>query len=114
MKFTFELDDDYFDDSRDFAFEVKESAIQACVDRLMKEEATDGYYSSSRIAVGEILKQNKQEIIDGIIKMVADNVCKKNEIASLMPKASEINQINRENQKYFEELIEKAIAKKFK
>lgn len=64
--------------------------------------------------VREIIKENKDIIIDKIVNKVSENIERKKSISALTPKASEITQINKENEEYFLELINKCIAKKFR
>lgn len=64
--------------------------------------------------VREVIKENKDVIIDKIVNKVSENIERKRSISVLTPKASEITQINKENEEYFLGLIDKCIAKKFK
>ena len=64
--------------------------------------------------VKRLVKENKDDIIEKATDKVADKVLARKEIRDQMPKKKEINDINKEWGKYFEELIDKAIARKFK
>ena len=64
--------------------------------------------------VKRLVKENKDDIIEKATDKVADKVLARKEIRDQMPKKKEINDINKEWEKYFEELIDKAIARKFK
>ena len=64
--------------------------------------------------VKEIIKANSNDIIDRVVDRVADEIIKKKAIVNEMPKKSEVANINKEWEKYFMELIDKAIAKRFK
>ena len=64
--------------------------------------------------VKEIVKNHSEEIVNAIISKVADEVIRKKAIVSEMPKKSEIIGINKEWEDYFVELIDKAIARRFK
>lgn len=64
--------------------------------------------------VKRLVKENKDDIIEKATDKVADKVFARKEIRDQMPKKKEIDDINKEWKKYFEELIDKAIARKFK
>ena len=64
--------------------------------------------------IKRLVKENKDDIIEKATDKVADKVLARKEIRDQMPKKKEINDINKEWEKYFEELIDKAIARKFK
>ena len=64
--------------------------------------------------VKRLVKENKDDIIEKATDKVADKVFARKEIRDQMPKKKEIDDINKEWGKYFEELIDKAIARKFK
>ena len=64
--------------------------------------------------IKKLVKENKDDIIGKATDKVADKVLARKEIKDQMPKKKEINDINKEWRKYFEELIDKAIARKFK
>lgn len=60
------------------------------------------------------MKNNSNHIINSVIDKVAENIIRKKAIVDEMPKKSEIKNINIEWENYFMELIDKAIAKRFK
>ena len=64
--------------------------------------------------IKKLVKENKDDIIEKATDKVADKVFARKEIRDHMPKKKEIDDINKEWGKYFEELIDKAIARKFK
>ena len=64
--------------------------------------------------IKKLVKENKDDIIEKATDKVADKVLARKEIRDQMPKKKEINDINKEWEKYFKELIDKAIARKFK
>lgn len=64
--------------------------------------------------IKKLVRDNKDNIIEKATNKVADRVFARKEIRDQMPKKKEINDINKEWEKYFEELIDKAIARKFK
>ena len=74
----------------------------------------DKVYSTIIADAKEIVKTNSKEIIDEVIARVSNEILKKKAIVNEMPKKSEITNINKEWENYFVELIDKAIAKRFK
>ena len=64
--------------------------------------------------IKKLVKENKDDIIEKATDKVADKVFARKEIRNQMPKKKEIDDINKEWEKYFEELIDKAISRKFK
>jgi hypothetical protein len=74
----------------------------------------DRVYETIRNDAKEIVKTHSNEIVDRVVDRVADEIIKKKAIVNEMPKKSEIANISKEWQDYFMELIDKAIAKRFK
>lgn len=116
MKFEFEIFDEEFTDlwgSQDF----KNVVIAHAVDELVQEIFNDLHFDTRSI-IQQIIKENKAKITAQVIAdveaKVADSIARKKEIVEITPKASELSTINKENEKYFMELIDKAIAKRFK
>lgn len=113
MKFYFELNDEDFDlyCSSDFKQVVINNVTDQIVDKIVEE-------INFNISVSSILKDCKQEIIDKVIEKVSikvsESIAKKKAIMEITPKVSELTKIDRENEKYFIDLIDKAIAKRFK
>ena len=99
---------------KDFLDLVKEGAVDTLCEQLVDGEV----YEQAEALIKETIKLHKQEIIDRVVKEVTEGVTKKieksKEVIANTPKASELISINRDNEKYFMELIDKAIAKKFK
>ena len=99
---------------KEFIDLVKKGAADAMCEQIVDGEA----YAQAEALTKEIIKLHKQEIIDKVVKEVTEGVTKKieksKEVIANTPKASELTAINRDNEKYFMELIDKAIAKRFK
>lgn len=93
---------------------IADLAIKKFVDDLYDSECCDGAYDVIQNACKTIVEDNKKHIIDTVIKRVTETILKKKAIADSMPKKSEISGINKEWEEYFMELIDKAIAKRFK
>ena len=118
MKFTFEIPDEEFEymyGGRDFENAVMSTAVDSILHEMVYN--TSGYYNSIKQNVDKIINENKKEIVktatQAVVDRVSAEVIAKKNIKDLMPKTSEINAINKENEKYFLELIDKAIAKRF-
>lgn len=74
----------------------------------------DRVYASIKDDISKLVKEKSGEIIDKVTENVTNEIIKKKAIVEKMPKKSEINSINKEWEQYFIELIDKAIAKRFK
>lgn len=112
MRLYFDIDDSWYEgyDSYDFKQDVKNGIIKSIVNRLL----TEGKYSLTEEEARQIVKENKAEIIDKVIQKVSDTIIKKQEIKSLTPSFSELKNADAQVVKYFEEMVDKAIAKRFK
>lgn len=64
--------------------------------------------------VSIILRDYKDEIISSVVKELTESVSKKKAIMDQTPKRKDFQNINKEWEEYFEGLIAKCIAKKFK
>ena len=53
-----------------------------------------------------------RNIKDMVVERVAEKIAKKKALAAMTPKVSEIAAMDKDNIAYFEEMIDKAIAKK--
>ena len=74
----------------------------------------DNVYGTIRNDAKEIVKNHSKEIVDKVVDRVSNEITKKKSIVNEMPKKSEVANINKEWENYFVELIDKAIAKRFK
>ena len=112
MRLYFDIDDSWYEgyDSYDFKQDVKNGIIKSIVNRLL----TEGKYSLTEEEARQIVKENKAEIIDKVVQKVSDVILKKQEIKSLAPSFSEMKNADAQVVKYFEEMVDKAIAKRFK
>ena len=99
---------------KDFKEAIVEVAIQKFIDDMYNNYMDDRVYSTIKDEAKEIVKSHSKEIIDEVINRVSNEIIKKKAIADEMPKKSEITNINKEWENYFVELIDKAIAKRFK
>ena len=108
----------YYEDEdisvKDFKKIIVDVAISKFIDKMYDDYMNDKVYSTIKDDTKEIVKSHSKEIIDGVIDRVSNEIIKKKAIADEMPKKSEITNINKEWENYFVELIDKAIAKRFK
>lgn len=93
---------------------IADIAIEKFIYELYNSYMNGSAYDGIRNDVKEVVKTNSKEIIDRVVGMVSDEILKKKSIVNEMPKKSEVANISKEWEKYFIELIDKAIAKRFK
>lgn len=112
MRLYFDIDDNWYEgyDSYDFKQDVRDGIVKSITDNLL----TEGKYSLTEEEARQIVKENKTEIIDKVVQKVSDAILKKQEIKSLAPSFSELKNADAQVVKYFEEMVDKAIAKRFK
>lgn len=112
MKFTFDIPDDDlygYDTVREY---ILDKAARYAADNLMQIDAGHEY-SSVEVIIRETIKNKEKEIIDAAVKRVSDSIAKKKSIVAITPKARDIAAADKDNEKYFTELIDRAIAKRF-
>lgn len=112
MRLYFDIDDNWYEgyDSYDFRQDVRQGIIESIVNNLLAE----GKYGLTEEEARQIVKENKAEIIDKVVQNVTATILKKQEIKSLAPSLSELKNADAQVVKYFEEMVDKAIAKRFK
>lgn len=112
MRLYFDIDDNWYEgyDSYDFKQDVRDGIVKSITKNLL----TEGKYSLTEEEARQIVKENKAEIIDKVVQNVSDVILKKQEIKSLAPSFSELENADAQVVKYFEEMVDKAIAKRFK
>ena len=93
---------------------IADVAIEKFIDKLYDNYMSDRAYKANKDEVNDVVKNHSKEIVDTVVDKVADKILQKKSIMNEMPKKSEISNINKEWQQYFIELIDKAIAKRFK
>ena len=112
MRLYFDIDDNWYEgyDSYDFKQDVRNGIVKSITKNLL----TEGKYSLTEEEARQIVKENKAEIIDKVVQNVSAVILKKQEIKSLAPSFSELKNADAPVVKYFEEMVDKAIAKRFK
>ncbi len=116
MRFYFDIDDYEFEQDYgvDFRQSVKNGAVDALAMQIYNEETdTDRWYSEVQQTIKEIIKSKQDEICEKVIERVAEKIAKKKAIVAITPKASEIAAADNDNVAYFEQMIDRAIAKRF-
>lgn len=124
MKIEIEIPDleeiycSYYDDckmtGKDLKKIIADIAIDKFVDKMYDDYMDDKVYQSIKDDAKEIVKTHSNEIVDSVVDRVSNEIIKKKAIVNEMPKKSEVANINKEWENYFVELIDKAIAKRFK
>ncbi len=93
---------------------IADIAIKKFIEKMYDDYMNDKVYDTVRNDAKEIVKAHSKDIVDKVVNKVSDEVMKKKSIANEMPKKSELANISKEWEDYFVELIDKAIAKRFK
>ena len=93
---------------------IADIAISKFIDKMYDNYMNDKVYETIRNDAKEIVKVHSNEIVDRVVDEVSDKIIRKKAIVNEMPKKSEVANINKEWENYFIELIDKAIAKRFK
>ena len=117
MKFEFEIpDDEFFEDyyHNEFTDRIKDGVIDALATSIYNECEIDTIYKYLRESLLNLLKSKEDYILETAISRVVEEISKKKALKELTPKVSELVVIDKENEKYFEQLIDKVIKKKFK
>ena len=124
MKIEIEIPDleeiycSYYEDDqitgKDLKKIIANIAIEKFIYKMYDDYMNDRVYETVKNDAKEFIKTHSNDIINKVINRVSDEVIKKKSIVNEMPKKSEIANISKEWQDYFIELIDKAIAKRFK
>lgn len=93
---------------------IADIAIQKFVKEMYDDYMNDNVYSTIRNDAKEIVKNHSKEIVDKVVDKISNEIMRKKAIVNEMPKKSEVANISKEWENYFVELIDKAIAKRFK
>ena len=124
MKIEIEIPDleeiycSYYDDEsvtgKDLKKIIADIAIEKFIDKLYGNYVNDDVYHSIKNETKEIVKSHSDDIVSKVVYKVTEEIMRKKSIVDEMPKKSEVANINKEWENYFIELIDKAIAKRFK
>ena len=116
MRFYFDIDDEEFEDECgiDFKQTIMSEAVRNVALWIYQDGADLNRWNSEvKNKIDELFKTNKNEICEQVIERVAEKIAKRKSILELTPKASELAAADKENIAYFEQMIDKAIAKRF-
>ena len=115
MRFYFDIDDDELNDEYSPSF--IELIKMRCADGLREEVwdsiTRDGTYETFVDDIRRLIKDNQKEIIDAVIEKVSAKIAMKKQLLEITPKASQLVAADKENIAYFEEMVDKAIARRF-
>lgn len=98
----------------DFKKAIINNAIEKFIDHMYDDYMQDRVYDTIKDDASALIKENSKEIIDRVVDRVSKEILRKKSIAEEMPRKSEFTNISKEWEQYFIELIDKAIAKRFK
>lgn len=116
MRFYFDIDEVEFQD--DYGLNFKDTVMNRVSEQIALQvwnetSDPDGWYSETQKHINTILKSKQNEIIESVIERVAEKIAKKKALMEFTPKVSELAALDKDNVAYFEEMIDKAIAKRF-
>lgn len=116
MRFYFDIDEYEFQD--EYSPGLKEVIINGVIReaaQMVYSDNTDAdrWYSEISKQINDLVKSKQNEICEMIVERVAEKVAKKKAIVAITPKASEIAAADKDNVAYFEQMIDRAIAKRF-
>lgn len=124
MKIEIEIPDleeiycSYYDDEsvtgKDLKKIIADIAIEKFIDKLYDNYVNDDVYHSIKDETKEIVKAHSDDIVSKVVYKVTEEIMRKKSIVNEMPKKSEVANISKEWENYFIDLIDKAIAKRFK
>ena len=124
MKIEIEIPDleeiycSYYEDDtltgKDLKKIIVDIAIDKFIDKMFDNYMDSNCYETIRYDAKEIVKNHSNDIVNRVVDKVSEEIIRKKAIVNEMPKKSEVANINKEWENYFIELIDKAIAKRFK
>ena len=117
MRFYFDIDEAEFEDEYGMGFSgtVKQRVCEAIADDVWNRVSNpDSWYSDIKKNINNLLQEHQREIIEAVIERVSEKIAAKKAVVALTPKVSDIVAMDKDNIDYFEKMIDKAIAKRFK
>ena len=99
---------------KDLKETIVDIAIEKFIDKMYHDYMNDRVYDALKNDTKEIIKTHTNDIVDRVVSIVSGEIIKKKSIINEMPKKSEVASISKEWEDYFVELIDKAIAKRFR
>lgn len=107
-------DDECEINGKDMKKALAEIAIEKLAQNIYNNYIDDKGCVAIRDSVYSIMKEHSKEIVDTVIDRVTQEILQRKAIKNEMPKKSELIEINKDWENYFTELIDKAIAKRFR
>lgn len=107
-------DDECEINGKDMKKALAEIAIEKLTQNIYNNYIDDKGCVAIRDSVYSIMKEHSKEIVDTVIDRVTQEILQRKAIKNEMPKKSELIEINKDWENYFTELIDKAIAKRFR
>lgn len=117
MRFYFDFDESVFCDEYApiFTEAIKQEVVSAIADEIYSRQVdTDKWFSAVSKQIDTIVKEHSNDIIEAVVDRVSEKIAAKKALIALTPKASELAAIDKDNIAYFEKMVDKAIAKRFK
>ena len=115
MRFYFDIDAEELNDEYSPSF--IELIKMRCADGLREEVwdsiTRDGTYETLIDDMKRLIKDHQQEIIDAVVEKVSDKIAAKKQLLEITPKASQFAAADKESVAYFEEMVDRAIARRF-
>lgn len=106
---------DYEDVSgKDLKKTIVDIALDKYIEQLYHSSMSEMGYSTITKEIKEVVKEHTDEIVNSVIARITQEILRKKAIVAEMPRKSEVANINKEWEDYFIELIDKAIAKRFR
>ena len=99
---------------KDIKTMIADIAIRKFIDKMYDDYMQDIAYTTIKDDAKEVVKAHSNDIVDKVVDKVSNEILRKKAIVDEMPKKSEVANISKEWENYFIELIDKAIAKRFK
>ena len=99
---------------KDLKKTIVDIALDKYIEQLYHSSMSEMGYSAITKEIKEVVKEHTDEIVSTVIARITQEILRKKAIVSEMPKKSEVANINKEWEDYFMELIDKAIAKRFR
>lgn len=116
MRFYFDIDESEFTDEygMDFKDAIKDGVVREISLWVYNDGANpDLWHSEVSNQIEALIKSKQNEICEMVVERVASKVAHKKAVAAITPKVSELAAIDKENVAYFEQMIDRAIAKRF-
>ena len=115
MRFYFDIDEDQLNDecSPSFIELIKDRCADGLREEIWESIISDGTYSAIDEDIKSLIKDHQKEIIDAVVDKVAEKIAMKKQLLEITPKASQLAAADKENIAYFEEMVDKAIARRF-